>query len=219
MSGLWLYHNNPYIRFGIKVLLLKAFLELNQIFESEMWKWRKRLKGFVWSAPGLQDSHQSKPVSKKVWMSSVMRRHQTFQGLWYYREELPEGVGRVNKRTITNSSKEMNGFSDFPFPKDFPNYMHHKKLYQYFESYAKKFNLFPHILFEHSVINVEKNDDYDTTHSLKVTVKNNQDNSTFTEVFEGVMLCTGHHTTPRWPHFPGQEPFKGEFNERESKNN
>lgn len=30
------------------------------------------------------------------------------------------------------------------------------------------------------------------------------------EVFDGVMCCTGHHSLPRWPEpFPGQQSFRG----------
>ena len=131
-------------------------------------------------------------------------------GIWSFRSEPPEGVGRVQKTTITNSSNEINGFSDFPYPKEYPNYMHHKKVYQYFQSYAQEFDLIRHILFEHSVLKVEKSDDYDSTHRLKVTVRD-QKEDTFDTVFDGVMVCTGHHTRPRMPFFPGKESFKGKI--------
>ena len=132
-------------------------------------------------------------------------------GLWNYRDQVSEGVGRVMKTTITNSSKEINGFSDFPYPKEFPNYMDSKKVCQYYDSYAERFNLRQHIQFRHSVLNVEKSDDYDQTHRLKVLVKNDLDGSTASHVFDGVMVCTGHHTSPKIPNFPGQELFKGLF--------
>ena len=132
-------------------------------------------------------------------------------GLWFYRSDPPEGVGRVQKNTITNTSKEINGFSDFPYPKEFPNFMSPKKVYQYFESYAQKFDLIRHIRFEHSVLKVEKSDDYDTTHRLKVTVRDERNNTLTSQVFDGVMVCNGHHTRPRMQSFPGMESFKGEF--------
>ena len=31
----------------------------------------------------------------------------------------------------------------------------------------------------------------------------------FEEIFDGVMVCTGHHTTPLIPRFPDQEKFRG----------
>ena len=49
-------------------------------------------------------------------------------GLWRYHEQDVDGVASVAKSTIINSSKEMSAFSDFPPPKDFPNYMHNTKM-------------------------------------------------------------------------------------------
>lgn len=45
-------------------------------------------------------------------------------GLWRYHESDDEGVASVMKSTIINSSKEMTSFSDFPPPKEQPNYCH-----------------------------------------------------------------------------------------------
>lgn len=44
-------------------------------------------------------------------------------GLWYYRDEV-NGVASVARSTIINTSKEYSGYSDFPPPLHFPNYMH-----------------------------------------------------------------------------------------------
>ncbi|XP_076348263.1 dimethylaniline monooxygenase [N-oxide-forming] 2-like [Tachypleus tridentatus] len=62
-------------------------------------------------------------------------------GLWYYREDDVKGVGSVMKPTVTNTSKEMSAFSDFPPPKDFPAYMHNSCLLKYFNMYSEKFDL------------------------------------------------------------------------------
>ncbi len=132
-------------------------------------------------------------------------------GLWRYREQEIDGLSRVQKSTISNSSKELNSFSDFPIPKEFPNYLHNTDMTLYFELYAQKFDLLSHIKFEHSVIKVEKNIDYEKTHKWKVSVRNERENSVFTQIFDGVMVCTGHHVIPRWPQFPGQQLFKGMF--------
>jgi dimethylaniline monooxygenase (N-oxide forming) len=133
-------------------------------------------------------------------------------GLWRYRDQVIDGLSRVQKSTITNSSKELNSFSDFPMPKEFPNYSHNTDMTRYFELYAEKFDLFSHIKFEHKVTKVEKNSDYENTHKWKVYVKNVKEKSNFNQVFDGVMVCTGHHVIPRWAKFPGQESFKGMSN-------
>ncbi|XP_054152421.1 dimethylaniline monooxygenase [N-oxide-forming] 2-like [Oppia nitens] len=130
-------------------------------------------------------------------------------GLWYYRDNVIDGVGNVQKNTISNSSKEINAFSDFPYPKEFPNYLPHNKMYEYFQLYANHFNLWPNIHFDHTILKVDKSDDYETTHNIKIVVKHND--LVFTKTFNGVMVCTGHHTIPQFPQFSGQHLFKGKI--------
>ncbi|RWS19294.1 dimethylaniline monooxygenase [N-oxide-forming] 5-like protein, partial [Leptotrombidium deliense] len=36
-------------------------------------------------------------------------------------------------------------------------------------------------------------------------------NNTHEQIFDGVLVCTGHHTKPNVPNFPGQEKFKGKI--------
>lgn len=45
-------------------------------------------------------------------------------GLWRYRDN----GSSVAKSTIINTSKEFSGFSDFPPPAHFANYMHNKQM-------------------------------------------------------------------------------------------
>lgn len=39
-------------------------------------------------------------------------------------------------------------YMDFPFPENFPNYMHNSKLQEYIELYAKRFDLLKYIQFK-----------------------------------------------------------------------
>lgn len=39
-------------------------------------------------------------------------------------------------------------YSDFPIPGDYPNYMHHSKILDYFRMYAQHFKLMRHIRFQ-----------------------------------------------------------------------
>ena len=46
-------------------------------------------------------------------------------GLWRYQEHLDvNGIASVMKSTVINTSKEVSSFSDYPPPKEAPNYMH-----------------------------------------------------------------------------------------------
>ncbi|RWS22117.1 dimethylaniline monooxygenase [N-oxide-forming] 5-like protein, partial [Leptotrombidium deliense] len=132
-------------------------------------------------------------------------------GLWRYREENCENVGSVFKSTITNSSKELSAFSDFPPPLEYPHIMHNTQVCAYFEKYAETFNLEERIKYNHEVLNVTFNDDYEITGKWKVTVKNLRDNEQNEQIFDGVMVCVGHHCKPNIPNFEGMNQFKGQL--------
>lgn len=72
-------------------------------------------------------------------------RNDATGGLWRYHDDDIEGVASVMKTTVINTSKEMSAFSDFPPPKEFPNFMHHSMMHRYFMSYAEHFDLLRHI--------------------------------------------------------------------------
>lgn len=152
-------------------------------------------------------------------------------GLWRYKDASDDGIASVAKSTIINTSKEYSGFSDFPPPEKFPNYMHNTVMvslvstrsnmemhpcnlivltfqFRYFEMYAEHFKLAQFIRNKTRVIDVTFNDDYDLTGRWRVRVEKD-DGEQYSEVFDGVMVCTGHHVTPLIPTFPGQEKFKG----------
>src|SRR5690349_7478703 len=71
------------------------------------------------------------------------------------------GEASVMKNTVINTSKEMTAYSDFPPPKDFPNYMHNGKVIEYLQMYVAHFNLRRYIRFETAVKTIRKADDYD----------------------------------------------------------
>ncbi|XP_023211154.1 dimethylaniline monooxygenase [N-oxide-forming] 5-like [Centruroides sculpturatus] len=132
-------------------------------------------------------------------------------GLWRYREKDEEGLASVAKSTIINSSKELTSYSDFPAPKEFPNYMHNTMMFRYLELYAENFELIPHIKFNHRVERTVPADDYDSTGRWKVTVTNLKTGEKLEENFDAVMICIGHHVFPNSPKFPGQEKFRGKI--------
>lgn len=72
-------------------------------------------------------------------------------GLWSYRDEDIDGMACVMKTTVINSSKEMSAFSDFPPPKEFPNYMHNRMMCRYFHMYAERFGLLDNIRYYQEV--------------------------------------------------------------------
>ena len=51
--------------------------------------------------------------------------------------------------TTANTSKEIVAYSDFPPPKEWPNYLHNKLIWQYLNDYAEKFGLKKYIRWAH----------------------------------------------------------------------
>ncbi|GBL85918.1 Dimethylaniline monooxygenase [N-oxide-forming] 5 [Araneus ventricosus] len=129
-------------------------------------------------------------------------------GLWHYDGDKSEAV-TVMKSTVINTHKEMSAFSDFPPPSHFPNYMHNLQIQQYFHMYAKNFGLLTHIHYNHEVVSVSKSSDYNETGQWKIVFKILPEEKEFEKIFDGVMLCNGHHARPRIPQLPGQNHFLG----------
>uniref|UniRef100_A0A0N4Z4Q7 Flavin-containing monooxygenase n=1 Tax=Parastrongyloides trichosuri TaxID=131310 RepID=A0A0N4Z4Q7_PARTI len=127
-------------------------------------------------------------------------------GLWNYREDISTDEGMVMKSTIVNTSKEIMAYSDFPPPEEYPNFMHNTYVQKYLRDYAEKFNLLKHIKFNSTVKKVELNPNGSSDKSTwKVTLKNDE-----VEIFDKMMLCTGHHSIPQFPNnIKGLKDFKG----------
>ncbi|KAH8026150.1 hypothetical protein HPB51_016461 [Rhipicephalus microplus] len=130
-------------------------------------------------------------------------------GLWAYHEDDVEGQASVMRTTIINTSKEMSAFSDFPPPKDLPNYMHNTKMLGYFRSYADHFGVTNHVKTKHDVVQATAAADYEKTGRWDVLVRDLETNTDRTETFDAVAVCVGHHVYPNVPHFKGQEKFRG----------
>ncbi|KAH7968059.1 hypothetical protein HPB52_005544 [Rhipicephalus sanguineus] len=132
-------------------------------------------------------------------------------GLWAYHDDDVEGRASVMRTTIINTSKEMSAFSDFPPPKDLPNYMHNTKMLGYFRSYADHFGITKHVKTGHDVVQVTPAADYEKTGRWDVIVRDLETSTDRTETFDAVAVCVGHHVYPNVPHFKGQEKFRGQI--------
>ena len=138
--------------------------------------------------------------------------------MWRFRED-DYGVASF---THINVSKYNYCFSDFPFPKDTVEFMHHKHIHDYVRAYADKHDLFRSIVFKTQVILVEEYTDGDEfafefknlpsfDKLWKVTVKDLNLNKEQTYISPYVSVCSGHHSKPRYAEFPGQNTFPGEI--------
>nr|XP_044994148.1 flavin-containing monooxygenase 5 [Jaculus jaculus] len=140
-------------------------------------------------------------------------------GLWRFQENPEEGRASIYRSVIINTSKEMMCFSDYPIPDHFPNFMHNSQIMEYFRMYAKDFDLLKYIRFKTIVCSVKKRPDFPASGQWEVVTES--EGRKHTDVFDGVMVCTGHHTDAHLPleSFPGIEKFKGQyFHSRDYKN-
>ncbi|XP_072500695.1 flavin-containing monooxygenase 5 [Notamacropus eugenii] len=132
-------------------------------------------------------------------------------GLWRFQENPEEGRASIYKSVIINTSKEMMCFSDYLIPEHFPNFMHNSQIMEYYRMYARDFDLLKYIRFKTTVCSVKKRPDFPTSGQWDIVTESNGKQEV--KVFDGVMVCTGHHTNAHMPLecFPGIEKFRGQY--------
>lgn len=132
-------------------------------------------------------------------------------GLWNFKESPQPEYASIYRSLVTNTSKEMTCFSDFPMPDHYPNYLHNSLLLQYYRLYAQHFDLLKHIHFQTRVKRVGQRPDFPVSGQWDVETVN-QDGHEEHHVFDAVMVCSGHYTHPYLPmsEFTGSETFTGE---------
>ncbi|XP_075616409.1 dimethylaniline monooxygenase [N-oxide-forming] 4 isoform X2 [Balearica regulorum gibbericeps] len=143
---------------------------------------------------------------------TCFERSEDIGGIWRYTDSTDGGRVSVYRSVITNTSKEMSCFSDFPCPEDFPSFLPHSLLLEYFRMYARHFDLLRHIRFKTTALSVKKRPDFTTSGQWEVVTET--DGIQESHVFDAVMVCTGHYQEPHLPlaSFPGIETcFKGQY--------
>ncbi|XP_040262949.1 flavin-containing monooxygenase 5-like isoform X2 [Bufo bufo] len=132
-------------------------------------------------------------------------------GLWRFDEKPEASRASIYSSVIINTSKEMMSYSDFPIPDEFPNFMHNSKILRYFRLYTEHFQLTQYIRFKTTVCSVKKQPDFATSGQWEVITE--KDGKQETDIFDAVLVCSGHHTEAHLPlkTFPGIEKFKGRY--------
>lgn len=142
---------------------------------------------------------------------TCFERTEDIGGLWRFDENPEAGRASIYKSVIINTSKEMMCYSDFPIPEDFPNFMHNSKILRYFRLYAEHFQLTQYIRFKTTVCSIKKRPDFATSGQWDVTTE--KDGEQESDIFDAVLVCSGHHTQAHLPlqSFPGIQKFKGRY--------
>lgn len=133
-------------------------------------------------------------------------------GVWAYKDSPVPGrtEGQLYNCLVTNSSKYLMNYSDFPFPTTAPPYIPGRDVKRYYEAYMDHFDLRRHIRFNTEVTEVTPTEDYEETGRWSVISKDSKDN-TFRETYDAVMICTGFYSQCVIPRYPGQDEFKGQI--------
>ncbi len=118
-------------------------------------------------------------------------------GLWVYEND--SGLSPAYRSLHINSEARVSCFRDFPFPAGISLYPDHFEMKRYFEAYAAHFDLTRRIRFQSRVSAIEP-----TAEGTKVRLENGAE-----EVFDGVVVATGHQSIPRHP--PEVASFTGEY--------
>ena len=122
-------------------------------------------------------------------------------GNWIFSEK--ESHSSVFETTHIISSKSLSAYEDFPFDEGVADYPSHQELRNYFQGYAKTFDLYPFIQFntlvKQCIRHSENRWEVITEHQGKES----------TALFTDLVVCNGHHWQPKYPTYPGT--FTGEF--------
>lgn len=124
----------------------------------------------------------------------IIEKHSDIGGIW----DIKNPQSTVYDNTYTITSKEITAYTDFPFPDDSPDYIHHSKVLEYLRAYAQHFDLYPHLRFNTEVTQVERRSDlWDITMNDGKTYR-----------YRGLIIANGHNWYPKKPQYPGE--FSGE---------
>lgn len=182
------------------ILTIKACKEEEHLFSEIICYERTSHPGGLWMYREFEDEQNEVDSNKNVTTNKSELKVASVKS----------DVTTVMKGTIANSSKEMSAFSDFPPASTAPNFMHHKEMLKYIISYGKQFDCLKHIKLNREVKNITK-----VGNKMSITVEDHSGGSgkrdEVKEIFDIVLIASGHHGRPYLPKFPGQSNFQGQF--------
>ncbi|NXG46263.1 FMO1 monooxygenase, partial [Psilopogon haemacephalus] len=142
---------------------------------------------------------------------TCFEKSQDIGGVWRFTEHIEASRPSLYASVISNTSKEMSSYSDFPYPEDFPVFLPNARFLEYLQRYAEHFSLRKHIKFGTTVISIRKHADFAVTGQWDVVTE--VDGKQTLHIFDAVMVCVGNHSEPSLPlhSFPGIEKFQGQY--------
>ncbi|ORX81026.1 FAD/NAD(P)-binding domain-containing protein [Basidiobolus meristosporus CBS 931.73] len=129
-------------------------------------------------------------------------------GLWHYKG-YNGGPTPMYKGIVFILSRDMSPFPDYPFPSTWPQYLPQKYVCKYIESYAKDFNLMDSVRLQHKIVNVVRLENGQWLLKYLNTALN--DPVPVDEIFDHVIVATGHNYHSNMVRYEGMENFCGEI--------
>ncbi|KAK9718775.1 Flavin-binding monooxygenase-like [Popillia japonica] len=133
-------------------------------------------------------------------------------GVWIYTDDTHQDKygypvhSAMYKGLYTNLPKEIMGFPDFSIRDHPQSYLSQDEILRFLNDYTDNFNLRPLIQFNNIVTEVYPLEEG----KWRVTVVNKLSKLSTSKIFDSVMICTGHYSSPYYPNIPGRNSFKGE---------
>ncbi|XP_053735850.1 flavin-containing monooxygenase 5-like isoform X3 [Synchiropus splendidus] len=132
-------------------------------------------------------------------------------GLWRFKDSREKEQPSIYRSLVTNTSKEMMCFSDFPMPDHFPNYLHNTQVLHYLRLFVQHFHLLKYFQFQTRVKNVVPRPDFSESGQWEVVTTSSSGEET-RHIFDGVLVCSGQYNRPAVPltDFTGYATFAGQ---------
>jgi cation diffusion facilitator CzcD-associated flavoprotein CzcO len=121
-------------------------------------------------------------------------------GNWVFKNR--NGMSSSYRSLHINTSRERMEYSDFPMPRDFPDFPHHTHIARYFDDYVDHFGFRDRITFGRRVEWAGP-----AAGGWDVRLDCGE-----TRRYDALLVANGHHWDARWPDppFPGADVFAGE---------
>ncbi len=113
-------------------------------------------------------------------------------GMWRYQND--NGLSSAYRSLHIDTSRNNLGYSDFPIPDTYPDFLSHSEVLDYLEAYAERFGVRQHIRFNTRVEDVRPAPEG----GWNVRLAGGE-----VRRYRAVLVANGHLWDPRWPAFPG----------------
>merc|ERR1719498_2043736 len=139
----------------------------------------------------------------------VFEKQDHVGGFWRFKSDLQ--FPSVYGSTHICSKRDHNSFGTIPHPPSDPQVLNHEEVVEYLRRNQRESGLEKYIRRNHEVtwITDAKDDNPDTGLRRWRVEYTDGEGKSQSDVFDGVMICSGRHSRPRTPVFEGMENFKG----------